>query len=73
MSIAEELAEAHAGWIIWKTKPIATRASGNHRQPSRLDGTYAETLVGDDWDDLDGKLTEQDDNDAARSNLAATA
>jgi hypothetical protein len=73
VSKATELAKAHTGWIIWETRPIATRARGNHRQPSRLDGTYAETLVGDNWDDLDGKLTEQDANDAARSDLAKSA
>lgn len=73
MSKPEELAHAHTGWIIWETRPIATRSPKIHRRPSRLDGIYAETVVGADWADLDDKLTEQDANDIARSDLAKSA
>jgi hypothetical protein len=59
---ASEIAQRHPNWVVWTSRPTATRA-GNQTAP-RGDGLFAVTVVADTWDDLDAKLTEQDENDA---------
>ena len=62
---AAQVAATHPGWIVWTDRPVATRASGNHQWPAPRG--YEETIVADDWTQLDEALTAQDDNDKARA------
>jgi hypothetical protein len=57
---AAEVAERYPGWIIWtarKGTPVATRA-GNQRPPAK-DGVWAQTIIADDWTQLEAQLAEQ--------------
>jgi hypothetical protein len=59
---ATATAERHPGWIVWNSRPTATRA--RTRQPPRSDGVFAMTVEAATWPELDAKLTEQDEADA---------
>jgi hypothetical protein len=61
---AAEIARRHTGWVVWASRPAATRAAAG--QPPRNDGTWAATLVCDTWEELDSQLAEQDQADRAR-------
>jgi phosphoribosylcarboxyaminoimidazole (NCAIR) mutase len=61
---AARLAGEYAGWIVWTSKPVATRAALG-RAP-RNDGVWAATIMADSWAELERKLAEQAANDAAR-------
>jgi hypothetical protein len=63
---AAEIAERHHGWIVWNSRPTATRA--RRRQPPRNDGVFAMTVEAASWTELDELLTVQDqaDEDYAR-------
>jgi hypothetical protein len=57
---AAEVAERFPGWIIWtasKGTPVATR-TGNQRPPAK-DGTWAQTIIADDWAQLEAQLAAQ--------------
>lgn len=60
---ATAIAERHPGWTVRASRPMATRAAGNHRRADPQDGTYAETVITDTWRQLDDELAEQDQND----------
>ncbi len=62
--IAAAIAEKHTGWIVWTSKPIATRGAGIHHHRNPPPG-YCQTIVADDWTQLDRELAAQDANDAA--------
>jgi hypothetical protein len=63
---AAEITERHPGWIVWNSRPTATRAS--RKQPPRNDGVFAMTVEASSWPELDELLTVQDqaDEDYAR-------
>jgi hypothetical protein len=61
---AAAIARRHAGWVVWTSRPVATRAATG--RPPRNDGTWAATLVCDTWEELESKLAEQDQADRAR-------
>jgi hypothetical protein len=66
----EETAGRFPGWHIWTTRegsPVATR-TGN---PVVIDdGTWAQTIIADNWDELEQRLADQTRNDAAHSTQA---
>jgi hypothetical protein len=57
------VAERHAGWLVWSSRPSATRA-GNQVAPHG-DAVFAVTVEASTYAELDRKLAEQDANDAA--------
>jgi hypothetical protein len=59
---ATEIAQRHPGWIVWASRPTATRAST--RQPPRNDNVFAMTVEAASWTELDATLAEQDEADA---------
>jgi hypothetical protein len=63
---ATEIANRHPGWIVWASRPTATRA--RRKQPPRNDGVFAMTVEAASWPELDELLTVQDqaDEDYAR-------
>lgn len=63
-----ELAQRFTGWTVWVTaqgSPVATR-SGRQRPPDPYDGTWAQTLIADDWAGLEAELAAQARHDAER-------
>jgi hypothetical protein len=69
-----EVAQRFTGWTVWVTaqgSPVATR-SGRQRPPEPNDGTWAQTVVADDWNDLETELAAQAKGDAERLNNQAT-
>lgn len=58
---ATEIATRHPGWIVWASRPSATRAST--RAHYRNDGVFAMTVEAATWHELDVALTLQDDAD----------
>jgi hypothetical protein len=69
--VAAEISQRHHFWLVWNDRPIAVRGQAIRRTPARDDGTYAVTVIGSTWAELDELLTEQEANDAAH--LAMTA
>ena len=71
---AAEVAQQFTGWTVWVTaqgSPVATR-SGRQRPPEPYDGNWAQTVMADDWDDLEIELAAQAKHDQERlSNQAA--
>jgi hypothetical protein len=71
---AAEVAQRFTGWTVWVTaqgSPVATR-SGRQRPPEPYDGNWAQTVMADDWDDLETELAAQATHDEERlSNQAA--
>jgi hypothetical protein len=71
---AAELAQRFIGWTVWVTaqgSPVATR-SGRPRPPEPYDGAWAQTVMADDWDELESELATQAKYDAERlTNQAA--
>jgi primase-polymerase (primpol)-like protein len=59
---ATEIAKRHPGWIVWNSRPTATRA--RKRARFRNDGVFAMTVEASTWSELDAKLAEQDAHDA---------
>jgi hypothetical protein len=62
---ASAVAARHGGWLVWTSRPTATRA-GNQVAP-RDDAVFAVTVEAATWAELDEKLAEQDANDATRA------
>ncbi|MGH3244807.1 MAG: hypothetical protein ACRDOI_01125 [Trebonia sp.] len=65
---AAEVARRFTGWTVWITaqgKPVATR-SGRQRPPDPYDGDWAQTVMADDWDELETGLAAQAEYDAER-------
>jgi hypothetical protein len=65
---AAEVARQWPGWHVWvagKGSPVATR-TGNQRPPAN-DGTWAQTIMADNWAELERELAGQAANDAARA------
>lgn len=62
---ASDIAQRHPGWLVWTSRPIATRAATG--RPPLDDGVWAATVIADDWAELEAKLAEQDANDAAQA------
>jgi hypothetical protein len=63
-----EVAERYPGWIVWtarKGTPVATR-SGNQQPPAK-DAVWAQTIIADDWPQLEAQLAEQAQHDAERT------
>jgi hypothetical protein len=63
-----ELAQRFTGWTVWVTaqgSPVATR-SGGQRPPSPWDGNWAQTIIADDWDELETELVAQAKYDTER-------
>jgi hypothetical protein len=66
---AAEVAERFPGWIVWtasKGSPVATRA-GSQRPPEPYDGVWCQTVIADDWTELESALAEQRAYDEARA------
>jgi hypothetical protein len=61
---AAEIARRHPGWIVWASRPTATRARTRARARPRNDGVFAMTVEAASWPELDAKLAEQDQADA---------
>jgi hypothetical protein len=59
---AAEIARKHPGWIVWASRPTATRARTRARP--RNDGVFAMTVEAASWPELDARLAEQDQADA---------
>ena len=59
---ATQVARKHPGWIVWASRPTATRARTRARP--RNDGVFAMTVEAASWPELDEKLAEQDQADA---------
>jgi hypothetical protein len=59
---ATEIAARHPGWIVWASRPTATR--GRTSQRPRNDGVFAMTVEAASWAELDARLAEQDQADA---------
>jgi hypothetical protein len=59
---ATALARRHPGWIVWTSRPTATRTRTG--APTRNDGIWAATVEADSYAELDVKLAEQDRADA---------
>jgi hypothetical protein len=71
---AAEVAQRFTGWTVWLTaqgRPVATR-SGRQRPPEPYDGNWAQTVIADDWDDLEAELTAQAKYDEERLTNQAT-
>jgi SpoVK/Ycf46/Vps4 family AAA+-type ATPase len=65
---AAEVAQRFTGWTVWLTaqgRPVATR-SGRQRPPEPYDGNWAQTVIADDWDELEAELTAQAKYDEQR-------
>jgi hypothetical protein len=71
---AAEVARRFTGWTVWMTaqgSPVATR-SGGQLPPEPYDGNWAQTVMADDWGELESELAAQAKFDAERlSNWAA--
>jgi hypothetical protein len=71
---AADVARRFAGWAVWVTaqgSPVATR-SGGQRPPEPDDGTWTQTVIADDWDELETELAVQARHDQARAASQAT-
>src|ERR1700684_1500573 len=71
---ASEVAQRFTGWTVWVTaqgSPVATR-SGGQRAPEPDDGNWAQTLMTDDWPELETELAAQAKYDAKRLTCQAT-
>ena len=71
---AAELAKRFTGWTVWVTtqgSPVATRSGGQH-PPEPYDGNWAQTVMADDWDELETELAAQAKFDAERLSNQAT-
>jgi hypothetical protein len=69
-----EVAQRFTGWTVWVTdqgSPVATRSRGQ-RPPEPYDGKWAQTLIADDWNELETELAAQAKHDAERLNNQAT-
>jgi hypothetical protein len=65
---AADLARRSTGWTVWVTaqgSPVATR-SGRQRPPEPYDGNWAQTIMADDWDELETELAAQAKYDEER-------
>lgn len=63
-----EVARRFTGWTVWATaqgSPVATR-TGRQRPPEPYDGNWAQTVVADDWDELETELGAQAKYDEER-------
>jgi hypothetical protein len=47
--------------------PVRHQDSGNPPEADPSDGVYAESVMADDYDELDARLADQDDNDRAHA------
>jgi hypothetical protein len=71
---AAGVARRFPGWIVWLTaqgSPVATR-SGRQRPPEPYDGNWAQTVMADDWDELEAELAAQAKYDEERLTNQAT-
>jgi hypothetical protein len=71
---AAEVAQRFTGWTVWLTaqgRPVATR-SGGQRPPKPYDGNWAQTVIANDWDELEAELTAQARYDKERLTNQAT-
>jgi len=71
---AAEVGQRFAGWTVWVTaqgSPVATR-SGRQRPPEPDDGHWVQTLIADDWGELETELAAQAKYDAERLSDQAT-
>ena len=69
-----EVAQRFTGWTVWVTaqgSPVATR-SGRQRPPEPYDGNWAQTVMADDWDELETELAAQEKYDEERLTNQAT-
>ena len=67
---AHEIAERYPGWHVWTARKgdarIATR-TGDQHQPDGNDDVWAQTVIGDDWSELEEQLKVQAQADALRT------
>ena len=71
---ATEVAQRFTGWTVWVTaqgSPVATR-SGRQQPPEPYDGNWAQTVMADDWSELETELAAQAKYDAERLSNQAT-
>lgn len=62
------VARRFTGWTVWVTaqgSPVATR-TGRQRPPEPHDGNWAQTVVAEDWDELETELGAQAKYDEER-------
>jgi hypothetical protein len=72
---AAEVARRFTGWTVWVTdqgNPVATRSGRQRRPPEPHNGNWAQTVMADDWDELETELTAQAKYDEDRLTDAAT-
>lgn len=65
---AAEVTRRFTGWTVWMTaqgSPMATR-SGRQCPPEPYDGNWAQTVMADDWDELETELAAQAKYDEER-------
>jgi len=71
---AAEVAERFPGWHVWSARKgnarVATR-TGNQTPPDSDDSTWTQTVIADDWTQLEQLLAEQAQYDAERTYDAA--
>ena len=67
---AAEVAERYPGWHVWCARNgqarVATR-TGGPQPPEDDDGTWCQTVIADDWIQLETALTAQAQYDAERT------
>jgi hypothetical protein len=57
-----EVAERFPGWVVWTTaqgSPVATR-TGKQQPPEPYDELWCQTIIADDWVQLESALAEQE-------------
>jgi hypothetical protein len=69
---AAEVAERFPGWHVWSARKgntrVATRTR-NQSPPAADDGTWTQTVIADDWTQLEAELAVQAQHDAERTYL----
>jgi hypothetical protein len=67
---AAEVAQRYPGWHVWTARKgntrVATRTAGQE-PPDPDDGTWAKTVIADDWTELEHELAAQAQYDAERT------
>jgi hypothetical protein len=58
-------------WLTAQGSPVATR-SGRQQPPEPYDGNWAQTVMADDWDELEAELAAQAKYDEERLTNQAT-
>jgi hypothetical protein len=69
---AAEVAQRFPGWHVWSARKGNTRVAtrtGDQRPPDGDNGTWTQTVIADDWTQLEAELAVQAQYDAERTYL----